>query len=245
MQRRTKIVLGVAGAAVYLAGVAAVMQGKGGKEADGPSAAAGAVDRLARFDAVSGEYDARIGMDEIVMLLPLVRRFLVRQAQGDVLEVACGTGRNASYYRPDRVASLTAVDASRGMLDIAQLRPHAVDGVVFRAADAQRLPFADDSFDTVVMTFATCSMDEPRAALAEAARVCRPSGRILLLEHGLGHYAFLNRLLDTNAARHEAEWGCTWNRDIARLVDDAQLDVQSYTRLHFGTTHMIVARPPA
>jgi SAM-dependent methyltransferase len=54
--------------------------------------------------------------------------------------------------------------------------------------------------------------------LKEASRVCRPGGRILLLEHGRGHYAWLNDRLDKSAERHHHKWGCWWNRDIKEIV---------------------------
>lgn len=54
--------------------------------------------------------------------------------------------------------------------------------------------------------------------LREASRVCKPDGRVVLLEHGLSHYAWLNGQLHSGAQGHHDKWGCWWNRDIADLV---------------------------
>ena len=79
--------------------------------------------------------------------------------------------------------------------------------------------------------------------LQEMARVCKPGGRLLLLEHGRGSWNFVNGILDGGEEAHCKKWGCKWNRPIAELVAQAGLDVESLTRWHFGTTYVITARP--
>ena len=74
---------------------------------------------LATFNAIAPSYDARIDREEFFMGIPLLRRFLIRKARGDVLEVACGTGRNLPFYRSPAVTSLTLADPSAGMLAVA------------------------------------------------------------------------------------------------------------------------------
>lgn len=74
-------------------------------------------------------------------------------------------------------------------------------------------------------------------------RVCKADGQILLLEHGKSHYDWLNRILDKNLHMHVQRWGCIWNRDIEKMVEEAGLDIVSSHRFHFGTTYVITARP--
>lgn len=83
-------------------------------------------------------------------------------------------------------------------------------------------------------TLITSSCDDPERALAEMRRVCKPNGRILLLEHGRSSYDWLSQTLDRNAEQHAAAWGCWWNRDIDRLLHGAGLDLVSYHRWHLG-----------
>ena len=76
-------------------------------------------------------------------------------------------------------------------------------------------------------------------------RVCRPDGQILLLEHGKSDYDWLNRILDNGAMRHAENFGCWWNRDIQKIVQDAGLEIVTLKRYHFGTTYYIIAKPNA
>ncbi|KAG1654359.1 hypothetical protein FOA52_011293 [Chlamydomonas sp. UWO 241] len=105
-----------------------------------------------------------------------------------------------------------------------------------------RFPHA--SFDTVIDAFGMCSHDDPVQVLREAARVCKPDGKILLLQHGRGYYDWLNAQLDESAPKHHVKWGCWWNRDIEALIREAGLEVDKLSRWHFGTTYIVIARPP-
>lgn len=71
--------------------------------------------------------------------------------------------------------------------------------VDFAQMSAEHLEFPDDCFDTVIDTFGLCSVEHPEAVLREMERVCKPGGEIVLLEHGIGHYDFLNSLLHDGA----------------------------------------------
>jgi ubiquinone/menaquinone biosynthesis C-methylase UbiE len=104
------------------------------------------------------------------------------RAAGDVLEVAVGTGRNLSFY-PDG-ARLTGVDWSPAMLGIARERAAALGrDADLRQGDAQALEFPDESFDTVLCALGLCAIPDDRRAVTEMARVLRPGGRLLLVDH--------------------------------------------------------------
>jgi hypothetical protein len=112
--------------------------------------------------------------------------------------------------------------------------------------DTRALPFPDGSFDTVVDTFGLCSVDDPARAVAEMARVLRPGGRLLLLEHGRSDYQWLRQRMDAAAPRHLEKWGCLFNKDIAAIVREGLggEDPHAVTRLHFGTTYVVEFRKP-
>jgi ubiquinone/menaquinone biosynthesis C-methylase UbiE len=98
------------------------------------------------------------------------------------LEVGVGTGKNLDYY-PDDI-EITAVDLSPRMLKRAQKRAELLElGVRLLEMDAQDLAFPDQCFDTVFATFVFCSVPNPVQGLRELRRVCKPEGRLLLLEH--------------------------------------------------------------
>lgn len=132
-------------------------------------------------DKMAPKYDRTMGRWEKV-LFGGGRDWVCSQARGDVLEIAVGTGRNLPYYPPD--VRLTAVELSPGMLDIARKRAADIGREVdLRLGDAQALDFSDDSFDTVVCTFALCTIPDEGKAVAEAYRVLRPGGHFILIEH--------------------------------------------------------------
>lgn len=110
------------------------------------------------------------------------REWICGRASGRTLEVAVGTGRNLSLY--DDSVDLTGIDLSPGMLAVARRRAGELrHPVELREADAEHLPFADGSFDTVVCTLAVCAIPDRPAAIAEMHRVLRPGGLLLLLDH--------------------------------------------------------------
>lgn len=164
--------------------------------------------------------------------------------------------------------SLTFVDLSPQMVEITRekfekLRPE-FRKVAFRAQDAGAVsvelgPFRGEGsdskkskkemgkgeyYDTIVQTMGLCSMPDPVGTLRHLGSITEPSrGRILLLEHGRSHYAWLNRILDNLAPAHADKHGCWWNRDIGAIVRESGLEVVEEKRWHFGTTWRYVLRP--
>jgi ubiquinone/menaquinone biosynthesis C-methylase UbiE len=110
--------------------------------------------------------------------------------------------------------------------------------------DGEDLPFSAHRFDTVVDTLNLCTYPDPLRALREMARVRRPDGRILLLEHGRSSCPGLGRWQDRRAEAHAQRLGCRWNREPLELVRQAGLDVVEAERFFFGIFHCIAAAPP-
>jgi ubiquinone/menaquinone biosynthesis C-methylase UbiE len=111
---------------------------------------------------------------------------VVPKAEGRVLELGVGMGLNLQFYDPDKATSVVGIDPSpelRAVALAAARDPRLVLSVEDGTAEA--LPFEDGSFDTIVCTFTLCSVHTPPAALAEARRALKPSGRFLFCEHGL------------------------------------------------------------
>ena len=117
------------------------------------------------------------------------RRSLVSDLRGDVLEIGCGTGMMFEHYSPGPAlradgcagAHVRAVDMDDAFIERAKARLR--DGIELVKADAQALPFPDDSFDAAVACLVFCSIPDAGAALAEARRVLRPGGEQRLIEH--------------------------------------------------------------
>jgi SAM-dependent methyltransferase len=109
-------------------------------------------------------------------------RWLCGQAEGETLEIGIGRGRTLPFYPPD--VHLTGIELSDVALEIARRRAREL-GVVatLRQGDAAAVPYPDEHFDTVVFSFVFCTIPDDRRAVAEAVRVLRPGGRLLLVEH--------------------------------------------------------------
>jgi ubiquinone/menaquinone biosynthesis C-methylase UbiE len=191
--------------------------------------------KFARWYDLAGKIPELLGLRRL-------RRSLLRHASGRVLEVAVGTGKNLQYYPKN--CGIMAVDLSPAMLGIARKRVKKLGlDVSLLVMDVENLAFRDGSFDTVVDSMGLCTFPDPIAVLREMARVCRPEGKILLLEHGRSDREWLGGWQDRRADQHAKLLGCRWNREPLELVRQAGLRIISARRTFFGTIHLIEAMP--
>ncbi|RMH75238.1 MAG: class I SAM-dependent methyltransferase [Actinomyces sp.] len=136
----------------------------------------------------------------------------------DVLEVGVGTGKNMPYYPAGM--RITAVDLTPAMLARAKKRAARLNlDVNLQLGDAQALDFSDASFDDVVATFVFCSVPDPVLGLRELARVVKPNGRLLLLEHVRSERPLLGTLMDALNPVAVRMMGANINR---RTVDNVR-----------------------
>lgn len=183
------------------------------------------------YDNYAGDYDTLDGGYAADALgFRQQRRDLLALANGDVLEVGVGTGLNLPFYRPAQLTSLTAIDLSEGMLREARAKVTnlglPLQRTTFRQADVVHLPFNDESFDAVIDTFSLCVFPRPLDSLRSMARVVRPGGQILLLEHSRSPHGLLGLYQDVTAVPVAAiSKGCFWNQDVPQLVSEAGLKI--------------------
>ncbi len=189
------------------------------------------------FDGISSAYD--------VGLLPLewlifrrLRQRIFPVLMGNVLELGIGTGINLPLYGPE--ARVMGCDASGPMLAVAACRC-ASARVGLAQADAQCLPFADSSFDVVAASLVFCSVADPARGLAEARRVLRPGGRLVLLEHtrGSGVGAWLTDTL--HPLWHAWARDCHLNRETVRTVAEVGFRVERVEEHALGIVRVIEA----
>jgi ubiquinone/menaquinone biosynthesis C-methylase UbiE len=195
------------------------------------------------YDKIADQYEKKIWFDQHILGVRRLRKNLLSQATGKILDVACGTGLNIPLFPAG--GDITAVDLSPNMLGVARARA-AKHGrnVNFAVMDAEDLKFADGIFDTVISTLSTCTFPDPVKALQEMKRVCRPKGLILLLEHGHSSLSWLANFQDRNEFRHYQEHaGCRWNQDPQDLVKSAGIKILRSKRNILGMFHSVEAAP--
>lgn len=195
------------------------------------------------YDEIAEQYEKKVWFDQHILGVARLRKNILSKATGKILDVACGTGLNFPLF-PAR-SDITAVDLSPNMLGVARANgtKHGLN-VNFAVMDAEHLEFADASFDTVVSTLSTCTFPDPVKALQEMKRVCRPNGRILLLEHGHSSLPWLANFQDGNEYQHYQEHaGCRWNQDPLDLVKSAGITILRSKRNILGMFHSVEAAP--
>lgn len=165
------------------------------------------------------------------------RASLLSEATGRTLELGAGSGLNLPHYTA-AVSELIVSEPSPHML--AHLRaaldagPPPVGGWKLVEAGAEQLPFEDQSFDTIVGTYILCTVPAPGRTLEEVARLLRPGGRYLFLEHvHAGEGTWLGRFQDLVELPHRyIAAGCHPNRRTAELLSASPLEVE---RLEHGS----------
>jgi SAM-dependent methyltransferase len=158
------------------------------------------------------------------------RREVLSGARGRTIDIGAGTGANLDLFPAE--AEVVMVEPDPHM--IKRLRHKLAESnakVELVEAGAETLPFEDSSFHTAVFTLVLCTVPNPRAALAEAARVLKPGGQLLFVEHV--------RAEDPNVARWqdrlERPWrafadGCRCNRDTVANIEASPLTLDSVER---------------
>jgi ubiquinone/menaquinone biosynthesis C-methylase UbiE len=168
-----------------------------------------------------------------------LRKELLAHAHGRIIDVGSGTGLNLAHY-PDELDELVLAEPDPAMRRRLERRLQR-SGRPARIIDApaERLPFPDESIDTVVSTFVLCTVDNPELALREIGRVLRPDGELLFIEHVRADSPTLSAWQNRLATPwwHFAR-GCHCNRATAQLIATSGLMLDD---LHERSWH---AMPP-
>ena len=195
-----------------------------------------------RYNRIASVYDA---MESVMELgaRKWRRELWARVRPGRVLELGVGTGKNIALHPPGR--EVVAIDISERMLDRARSRAKRLDvRIHLELGDAQALPYADNSFDAVVATFLLCSVPDPRLSVAEALRVLKPGGQLLLLEHVLSERRPMRRLMQWLDPIPFHLWGAHINRDTLATVRGGGFLEVTDTNLWGDVVKRIEARAP-
>lgn len=151
------------------------------------------------------------------MLAPYRRR-AAEACSGRILDIGIGSGHNLAFLARD--SEIVGLDPAEALLAKAQRRMIAAGRpALLIRGDAERMPLADASFDSALLTWTLCSIPDPAAALAEIRRVLRPGGVLHYVEHGSAPEMRVRRWQDRlTPAWRRISGGCHLNRDIAALL---------------------------
>lgn len=166
------------------------------------------------------------------------RRQIFAPLTGAILEIGVGTGLNLSAY--SREARVIGVDVEPVLLRRAVTR-----GAQAIVGDGERLPFAEATFDYVTSALVFCSIPDPAAALREVARVLRPGGRLIQLEHTRTNHPLPDSLLTLiTPVWSTIAGGCQPNRDTPALLERSGWQLIRHDRRLSGLIRLIEALPP-
>ncbi|HEU4906380.1 MAG TPA: class I SAM-dependent methyltransferase [Solirubrobacterales bacterium] len=179
--------------------------------------------------AFSSFYDALLKGSEEAGLRER-RREVLSAAIGRTIDIGAGTGANLGLFPPGTEVVMAEPDPHMTKR-LRQKLAESGSGVELVEAGAEGLPFEDDSFDTAVFTLVLCTVPDPPAALAEAARVLKPGGQLLFLEHVRAEQPGTARWQD----RLETPWkffadGCHCNRDTVADIESSPLTLDELQR---------------
>lgn len=162
------------------------------------------------------------------------REKVVPQAEGDVLEIGFGSGRNLPFFDSGKVRKVWALEPSAGMRRKAQpLVEESNLDIEFIDLPGEQIPLEANSVDTVLVTYTLCSIEDAITALEGMRRVLKPGGQLLYCEHGQAPDADVRRWQDRlNGTWSRFSGGCNMNRDIPKLIAEGGFTITSDERMY-------------
>lgn len=195
------------------------------------------------YDRDPDRYDTAMSSGLGAWMMRGRRQKVGEMMSGRALDVGFGTGLSLPFYAPD--VDVVGVDASPKMLEIARdAAARSGRSVDLYVMDAERLAFADRSFDSVAFNLCLCTIPDPERAVREGVRVARPGARMVFLEHVRSNLLPVALVQDVMNPLLVALQEDHFNRRTADLVRRAGVQVESIDRWFGGIFNLIVGRAP-
>ena len=170
-----------------------------------------------------------------------MRERIVPRAKGIVVEIGFGSGLNLPHYDPRMVDLLIGIEPDEAMLQIAEdALSHTPFPAELHRAFAERLPLQDAMADTVVVTYALCTIADPARALNEIRRILKPDGRLLFCEHGATHGWRARLQHGVNGAWGRLFGGCSITRDPIVTLEAAGFATSDVVAKPFPLPQMLL-----
>ena len=166
------------------------------------------------------------------------RQKVVPLAKGKVLDIGIGSGLNIPFYNSDKIDKVIGIDPSHELIDLAKdFTNNSQTSIELVIGSAESIPYPDNFFDTVLVTYAMCTIPNVVTANKEMWRVLKDDGRLIFCEHGLAPDKKISKWQN----RIDPFWGkiaggCHLNRDIQKLVTDAGFSFESLDKMYLPNT---------
>ena len=166
------------------------------------------------------------------------RQKVVPLAKGKVLDIGIGSGLNIPFYNSDKIDKVIGIDPSHELIELAkELANDSKASIDLVIGSAESIPYPDNFFDTVLVTYTMCTIPNVAIANKEMWRVLKDDGRLIFCEHGLAPDKKISKWQN----RIDPFWGkiaggCHLNRDIQKLITDAGFSFESLDKMYIPST---------
>ena len=166
------------------------------------------------------------------------RQKVVPLAKGKVLDIGIGSGLNIPFYNSDKIDQVIGIDPSHELIDLAKdLANKSRVSIDLVIGSAESIPYPDNFFDTVLVTYTMCTIPNVVIANKEMWRVLKDDGSLIFCEHGLAPDKKISKWQN----RIDPFWGkiaggCHLNRDIQKLITDAGFSFESLDKMYLPST---------
>ena len=166
------------------------------------------------------------------------RKKIVPSAKGVVLEIGIGTGLNLPFYNKNNVTKIIGLDPSEHLTDVAKVVAEEVDvNLELIHSGAEKINLGDNSVDTVLITYTLCTIPDIKSSISEIKRVLKNNGDFIFCEHGKSP----DRCIANIQSFINPIWGiifggCNINRDIPKIIHDADFKIDSMEQMYLPGT---------
>lgn len=177
-----------------------------------------------KYNRFANVYNFFTASKDINKLSTWTKRILDNIEGDKILEIGVGTGKVAVHY-PEHL-KVVGIDFSKNMLSKAREEVKDKDNITLIEMDAQHLSFEDNTFDTVVASCVFCAVHDPIKGIKEMQRVCKPGGKIIMVEHVRSSKKIKGKIMDWLNVITVAIMGEHINRDTENNVILSGFDPQ-------------------
>ena len=166
------------------------------------------------------------------------RQKVVPLAKGKVLDIGIGSGLNIPFYNSDKIDKVIGIDPSHELIELAkELANDSKASIELVIGSAESIPYPDNFFDTVLVTYTMCTIPNVEIANKEMWRVLKDDGRLIFCEHGLAPDKKISKWQN----RIDPFWGkiaggCHLNRDIQKLITDEGFSFETLDKMYIPST---------